>query len=198
MAEWFSSAIPDSSKDPARAQLQLPPRERSRAGGKRSGSATYRVCYRIDERPLRMGKAGCKSLAVGVNEAIDNRILIVDGRKIGPVKEVEGLGRDQQAVPLIDPEFLGQPHVQRKEVRSLAGIVAKTQRPVVGGVAVVVDIGSPRQYVERMPAVVFDDGRQLESREERILPWTVHHAGDHHFVALVKVGKAAFPSQIGL
>src|SRR5260370_8065278 len=67
----------------------------------------------------------------------------------------------------------------------------------MGGRAAFMHVRS-RQQIKRVPAVVTDNGRELETGKDCILPGAVQNAGKHYFVPLVEVRKRAFRSQVGL
>src|SRR5207302_2872840 len=66
----------------------------------------------------------------------------------------------------------------------------------VGGMMIAVDIGSGGQDVERVPAVIASDGRELPSAQHLVAPGSFQNAGYHDLVALIKTGKAAFEAQV--
>src|SRR6202035_3804787 len=48
-----------------------------------------------------------------------------------------------------------------------------------------------------MSAVVTEDRSQLESGQNTLFPGAVDHAGDHHFVPLIKLGETAVYVDVG-
>src|ERR1700686_5457139 len=48
-----------------------------------------------------------------------------------------------------------------------------------------------------MSAVVTEDRSQLESGQNTLFPGAVDHAGDHHFVPLIKLGETAVNVDVG-
>src|SRR5258708_37169940 len=94
-------------------------------------------------------------------------------------------------------ELAAQADVEGHEIRSNAGITACARRPVIGRMAVIVDI-CPRQQIERTRTVVADNWSKLESAEDFLcraavaLPRAVEYAGHHNFVSLVAGGEGAF------
>src|ERR1700722_2429919 len=48
-----------------------------------------------------------------------------------------------------------------------------------------------------MSAVVTEDRSQLESGQNALFPGAVDHAGDHHFVPLIKLGETAVYVDVG-
>src|SRR5262249_14518710 len=139
--------------------------------------------------------SGCK---MRISKSTKDCVGVVDRAEVRPVEEVESFSGQLQPVPLAQSERFSQSCVHVEEIRTLTGIVAVSKRTVIGGVPVAVDVPS-RQHVIWMSAVVTDDGRQLEAGKESTLRGTLHHAGHHHFMPLVKVGEAAFSrSKVGL
>src|SRR5260370_6801805 len=67
----------------------------------------------------------------------------------------------------------------------------------MGGRAAFMHVRS-RQQIKRVPAVVTDNGRELETGKDCILPGASQNAGKHYFVPLVEVRKRAYRSQVGL
>src|SRR5947209_6322506 len=62
----------------------------------------------------------------------------------------------------------------------------------------------PGKDIERVSAVVTDDGRELEAPEDPLasveivaLPRSIQHGGQHNFVALVEVRETTLPGEVG-
>src|SRR6266478_3834095 len=87
-------------------------------------------------------------------------------------------------------------HVKSPECRSYAGVTSCEGRPVCGGVAIAIQIGS-NQQVERTRAVGAENGREHKISIYRIPP-RFQYAVEHYFVPLIERAECFFRAQIGL
>src|SRR5262249_20782074 len=96
------------------------------------------------------------------------------------------------------PEHSPAADVEGRIVWAQSAVAWRSGRTVVGEVIVAIDI-RPRKQIERVPAVVAQNGRKLKARPKAgALPWTLQYSRDREFVPLVEVGKRTLRGQIYL
>src|SRR5258708_15159785 len=105
---------------------------------------------RVNEGPAQVNRYMGRVSETGP----EYRSLVVHADKIRPVEEVKCFSHELQSGPLLQFELLGQAHINIQVIRPPAAVAAKSQRTIIGRVAVVVDIGATGEHVERMSAAV--------------------------------------------
>src|SRR5215471_1789816 len=90
---------------------------------------------------------------------------IVNPRVICPVRYIKCLGDESQPSLLAKFKSMAQPQIERQIFGPKPAVAGSAGWPVIGEVVVAVDIGSSQQ-VEGMAAVVRNDRRKLEARQD--------------------------------
>src|ERR1700735_5490893 len=121
--------------------------------------------------------------------------LIVNAGKGGVVRDVESLRRKGERSLFPDLVSPAQAHIEINERGSETGVTRRTERTLIGDVIVAVDFAAHEQ-VERQATVIGENGRELKSGQDRILPRTVEHSGDYDLVALVKFGETSIQARL--
>ena len=95
---------------------------------------------------------------------------VVDAGVVGAICDVESFRGEVQAVLVAESECPAQTHIEIRIVGSQAGVARRRRRAIVGKVTVAIDVG-PGEQIERVSAVVAEDGRKLKTRKPaRIVP----------------------------
>src|SRR5260370_11995986 len=122
--------------------------------------------------------------------------LIVHTRKVCMVGDVEALRRKLQFCLLANLMLPAQAHVEIDVFRAKSGVTTGSDRTLIGGVIVAVDLATGQQ-VEWMATVVSKNRSQLKAGNERIFPRTFNYASHHDFVTLIEFRKSAVGAQVG-
>src|ERR1700733_11659167 len=88
--------------------------------------------------------------------------LVVDAGKVRPVCDIEPLRGELQVHPLAQFVLPGQARVEINEIGTKTGVAGRSDRALIGRVAVAIDFSS-RQQVKRMSAGIGENGRKLKS-----------------------------------
>ena len=112
---------------------------------------------------------------------------VVDAGVVGAICDVESFRGEVQAVLVAESECPAKSHIEISIVGSQAGVARRRRRPIVGKVTVAIDVGAGKQ-IERVSAVVAEDGRKFKTRKPaRIAPRALQRAGNDNFMALIEV-----------
>src|SRR5712691_9327929 len=93
-------------------------------------------------------------------------------------------------------ETPGHAHIKSPKCRTDSGVSSSEGRPVSGGVAIAIQIGS-NQQVEGARAVGSEDRREHKISVYRI-PARFQYAVEHYFVPLIECAERFLRAQIGL
>src|SRR5260370_39176141 len=114
---------------------------------------------------------------------------VVHAGKVGPVDEVESLGQQLEAGLCAELEGARQAHVEADEIRTPSGIAARSDRPVVRGMAISIHVGAAKKG-ERMTAVSAHDGGEFEAASECVFPLVIDRCREGKLVPLIKLWEA--------
>src|SRR5215468_6846552 len=99
------------------------------------------------------------------------------------VEDVESLGHQLRSGLFRQLELTAQAHVKSNVIWAYTRVATSSRRTIIGGMAVVVDVG-PGQQIERMRAVVTNKGSELKTRKNAIPPGAFEDGCKHDFVTL--------------
>src|SRR6185437_1570608 len=140
----------------ANTKLQLAHRE-SRGKSQRCTSRT-----RSTARNIKRGEAWLPTFSDGKTE-IRTHYVVYTG-KVRAVRQVKAFSQHLKTRAVAHFETARDAHVEIHVVRTQAGIPRRANRTIIGAVAIAIHVGTS-QKVERMPAVVAENRRELEAGE---------------------------------
>src|SRR5262245_60202111 len=127
----------------------------------------------------------------------DNAYNVVDTGEVRAVENIESFGYQLHNSFFRQLELTAQPQVESDVVRADTRVAASSRRTIISGMAIVVDVG-PGQQIERMRAVVANDGSQSKARKSNIRPRAFQNGGQYDFVTLVECRTPALAGKVCL